>query len=146
MATDTTTPYLTVAREWDTLLPAMPEPKAHTKHVRLIASVSYLLGQSLAPHDTLAGTYVPPGHANAVAASWLVLLQYPCTTDANRNASFGAVSIANDQKLESVPVFYSGCFFVRDLVGIVDGAMLARLGHLVQGKAFDDPDAIVMLG
>lgn len=146
MATDTTTPYQTVDREWDMLQPAMPEPKAFTKAIMLLASVAYPLGQVLAPHDTLDGIYVPPTHANAVAASRLLVLPYPFATDANGNATIGASSLPNDSKLESVFAYFTGCFRVADLVGVADAATLARLGKLVQGRAYNDVNAIVELG
>jgi hypothetical protein len=146
MATNNTIPFLTVGQAWDKLQPAWPEPKAHTKDVQLLASVSYPMGQILVPHDTLARIYVPPTHANAVADARALVLVYPCTTDANGNASFGTVSNADDTKLESVPVYFTGVFFVRDLTGVVDADTLAQLGRLAQGNAFDDPLAAVELG
>jgi hypothetical protein len=134
-----------VGRVWDMLQPGMPSPPAYTKAIQLLPSVSYLMGQILAPHDTLAGIYVPPTHANAVAASRLLVLPYPFTTDANGNASFGPTSNANDTKLESVFAYYTGAFRVADLVGVADAATLARLGKLVQGIAYNDANAIVEL-
>jgi hypothetical protein len=145
MATNTSTPFLTVGRVWDMLQPGMPNPPAHTKDILLLASVSYPMGQVLAPHDTLAGVYVPPTHANAVAGSRLLVLPYPFTTDANGNASFGTVSNANESKLESPFAYYTGAFRVADLVGVADAATLARLGKLVQGIAYNDANAIVEL-
>lgn len=146
MATNTTTPFTSVAEEWPKLEPAMTQPKSYTKNVQLLPSVSYDKGQVLCPHDTLDNIYVPPGHANAVAASRLFPLQYPCTTDASGNASLGLVAYANDTKLESVPIFITGPFFLRDLIGVTSDALLARLGSLLQGKGRTDTVAIVELG
>jgi hypothetical protein len=140
------TPFLTVPRVWDMLHPAMPRPEAYTKAIQLLPSVSYALGQIVAPHDTLPLVYVPPVHVNAVAGSRLLVLPYPFSTDANGNASIGTVSQPLESKLQSVFAYITGAFRVADLVGVADAATLARLGKLIQGIAYNDVNAIVELG
>jgi hypothetical protein len=142
-AVDTTTPFLTVAREWDKLEPAMNPEGARTKQVKLKPNVTYALGQIVGRVTATSGLYGKPG---AGVQGPYFPLQYPCVTDASGFAVLGPTLLANVPKFQSMPVFWKGPFFVRDLVGIVDDAMLALVGKLVQGAAFDDTTAIVDLG
>lgn len=139
---DSTNPFLQVARVWDRLEPAMNPHGARTKHVKLAASKSYPAGQLVGPVTATPGLYDKPG---AGVQGPYFLVQYPVTTDANSRASLGDTSLANDSKFETVPVYWKGSFFAKDLVGIADATILGNTGDLVQGLNKDDAAAIVAL-
>lgn len=149
MATNTTTPFRTVARDWDFLHPAIPAPEPQTIHKRIQASRVYAAGQ-LIGLTAVAGVHASEAHG-AAAGSRLFPLVYPIATDANGYATLGDTVLADDPKNESMEVYYQGAFFARDLVGLTE-ANLARVGRLIQGSVSTDgsntfsADAIVELG
>lgn len=143
MATNTTTPFVTVAAAWPFLQPAMTNPKAHMKQIKLPASVSYPKGQVLGPVTASPGVYKAPG---AGVGNPCIVTPYQYTTDAAGLVSLGGTANANDVRFESVPGYFLGPFFLRDLTGVADQAMLDLLGKVIQGNGFGDTLTIVLLG
>jgi hypothetical protein len=134
------TAFLTIAAQWDFLHPARPEPPGVEAHGKLPASVTYPAGQALGFHAA-SGTWRAPGTGVGPRRR---LLKYPCATDANGNASLGPTSLPNDTKFESVPMYITGPFFVKDITGIAADADVAELGT-TDGRAYNDAMAVVTL-
>lgn len=148
------TPFLTVAREWDRLEPAMRPEEAleRTKHARLMPSTTYPAGQALCPviGGANAGKLAKPG--TVIGGSTLgprrFLNQYPVITDANGRAYLGAAlppTTNSETGFDSMPVYFGGYFFIADLTGVGSDADVAELGSFAQGGAFDETNAIVHL-
>jgi hypothetical protein len=137
------TAFLTLARQWDRLEPAVDPEGARTKHVKLPPSISYPAGQILGPVTATPGRYAAPGVGVGNANH---LLEYPCTTDASGFVSLGTTSRADDTKFESVPAYYQGKFFLKDLTGIGgDDTIMNQLGKLIQGTGRADTAAIIQI-
>lgn len=151
MATNTTTPFRTLTADWQKLEPAIPEPEPQTIHKRIQANRTYASGQLIGPIAQGANAiHASLGHG-AIATARLFPLVYPIATDASGYSTLGDTVLADDPKHESMEVYYQGCFFARDLVGLTE-ANLPRVGQLIQGTVSTDAsntfsnDAIVRLG
>lgn len=142
MATNTTTPFLTVARLWDFCHPAQPKPDAYESHVHLPPNVVYPAGQALGPVIAVPGRWAAPG---AGVGPLRRVLRYPCATDANGLVSLGTTVRADDAKFETVPAYFSGPFFIRDLTGLTTDDLMNELGSLIQGVGRTDTAAIIVL-
>lgn len=139
---NSTTPFLTVAESWPRLEPAMNPDGARTKHVKLPPSVVYVKGQIVGPVTATPGRYAAPGAG--VTGPYLPL-EYPISTDASGNCYLGTVVDAREPSFESVPVYWKGAFFIRDLTGIADDTIMNATGRLVQGTGRTDTAAILEL-
>lgn len=149
-----TSPFMTIAREWDRLEPAMQpgEALSRTKHARLMPSTTYPAGQVLCSvlGGANAGKLAKPG--TVISGSTLgkrrFILQYPCITDSAGRAFLGDAlpSVAGSQTgFDSVPVYFGGYFFIADLTGIGADADVLELGDFAQGGAYNETNAIVHL-
>jgi hypothetical protein len=135
------TPFLTFGERWPFVKPAFPQPPALEAHGKLPPSISYPAGQALGYHAG-SGTWRAPGTGVGIRRR---ILKYQCTTDANGNASFGPTALgALDTAFETVPMYTTGAFFVKDLTGIAADADVAELGQ-TNGHAYNDAAAVVVL-
>lgn len=143
---NSTNPFITVPRTFDRLEPAMNPDNARTKNVKLQPSVTYAQGQIVGQVIATPGLYGKPGAG--VQGPYFPLV-YPGITDANGEFSLGpagsSLSAAMESKFASPSIYWKGAFYVKDLVGVVDDAMLAKVGNLVQGVNLADVAAIVAL-
>jgi hypothetical protein len=146
--------FLTIAREWDRLEPAMRPDEAleRTKHAKLMPSTTYPMGQVLCVviGGANAGKLAKPG--TVISGSTLgprrFILQYPCVTDAGGKAFLGTAlpTVPGSYTgFDSVPVYFGGYFFIADLTGIGADADVAELGHFAQGGVYTETNAIVHL-
>jgi hypothetical protein len=142
MAT-TGTPFLTVGVEFDRLQPSRPFPKAEWMHGKLKPSTTYPMGQVVF-YDGVNDYWdkAVAGTLATGAGPRQRILHYPWITDAQGHAYMGNTIVVGDSSFESVPMYVSGAFFVKDLVGIGADNELAQLGHLSQGAAWNDADPL----
>lgn len=136
-------PFMTFGERWPFLKPAFPQPNALEAHGKLAANVTIVAGQALGFHAA-SGTWRAPG---AGVGPRKRLAKYTVTTDANGNA-FPGTALPNpagsDTGFETVPLYTTGPFFVKDLTGIAADADVAELGT-TNGRAYNDAAAVVVL-
>lgn len=136
------TPFVTVARDWDSLEPAKNPEYARTDHVVLAPSVTYAQGEVLAQKDDGTNVWHKRGTAGygTAAGSPRRLNQYPCVTNAAGRAFLGSAlpsPAGAETGFDSMPAWYRGYFFTKDLVGIPDADALAEVGPLDRGTLAD---------
>jgi hypothetical protein len=144
MATNTTTPFKTLAAQWPRLQPAVDPDSgdARTIHGKLPPSVSYAAGTAVGRVLAVANRWAVPGAGVGPA---IRLLEYQVTTNASGEHFYGPTANAEDSRDDSIPMWYQGKFYCKDIPNLT-AEILPQLGPLVQGVAFDDPTAIVRIG
>jgi hypothetical protein len=135
-------PFVTVAREWDSLEPAMNPDYARTDHVVLKPSTTFPQGQVIAQKDDGSNEWGLRGTAGygTAAGSPRRIMQYPCVTNAQGRAFLGSAlpsPSGAETGFDSMPAYYRIYAFTKDLVGIPDDAALAEVGPLVRGTRAD---------